>query len=850
MNKYDELCIFASVYKPDLICVSESWLNRDMDDYLLSLTDYTILRDYGRDRIGGGVCAWIQNRFSSRLLIPKSDKPDCIECLMFSLLPSRITCLVLYVPPGLTVKDHDSITDFLYSEIDAMLSENPDQFFIICGDFNDFPKFFLAENFYLVNKVTLPTRKSSLLDLIFMDECLAEMYAESAIIGPPLGQSDHNTVILNPKKSVTTNKEVRRVLVRDYRLSNLSNFTDCLTKMDFDLLDVDINVDDMCSHFYDMLNSAAATIPYEYVTITARDKPWITPLLKLLINKRWEAYRCQNWGLFAHHKEKVKREIIKAKRIWARENCITSKSAWNVVNSIRNKKKQNNLEGVLTSAGGIENLLASLSNEFRKNFNNDDDVPLKEILNEEFDICITEGMVYNKLRRLKSKKSAGPDNVTPRLLKEGAAWLCTPLAKIFNRSIAEKTFPTQWKTGRICPVPKKTNPTLKDFRPISLLSLLSKIFEQLVLDHMKDSLTSLYGPQQHAFRSLGSTTSALIDIVNSISLSLDSCETVAVHMYCLDLTKAFDKIHHNRLLNYLNDRGMNHGFLNWLQSYLSNRKVYVQINGVASPVFDVRSGVPQGTVLGPYLFASFMGFLLSKCCEAKIVVYADDVTIIEPICKTSVSHRKKIVSLISDMGLVINPDKCSQLCFKRSMCHRQCPEFISSKYVHILGFILNDVLSWDEQVSSIITKASLRLYIIRVLRQVLNVDELKTVYHALITSLFLYASPVYGRLPTKLMSKFERFQKRAHRIICGAGCQCHDFEPVKTRFETASVKYLRNIESHRKHPLSAIIPQRMKASKQFCLPQAKTERRLRTFVPYSCMLVNTVLQSDPSNFCV
>ena len=338
MNKYDELSVFASVFKPDLICVSESWLNQDIDDSLLSLRDYLILRDDRSGRRGGGVCAWIQNKFSPIISSLRTDKPNCIECLMFSLPASKIFCLLCYIPPGLTVKDHDCITEFLSTELEALLTVNPNQSLIVCGDFNDFQTSFLVEDFNLVNKVTLPTRQNSMLDLIFMDECLTDMYAESAIIGPPLGKSDHNTVLLNPINSKTADKEVgqRIVQVRDYRLSNIAKFTDCLATMNFNHLDLEANVDDMCARFYDMFYSAAANIPSENVTMSARDKPWITPLLKLLINKRWAAYRTNNWNLYQHYKVKVKEEIIKAKKIWARENCTSSKNAWNVVNSIRN----------------------------------------------------------------------------------------------------------------------------------------------------------------------------------------------------------------------------------------------------------------------------------------------------------------------------------------------------------------------------------------------------------------------------------------------------------------------------------------------------------------------------------
>ena len=155
-------------------------------------------------------------------------------------------------------------------------------------------------------------------------------------------------------------------------------------------------------------------------------------------------------------------------------------------------------------------------------------------------------MIFKKLVHLKRPKATGADDIAPRLRKKGAPWLCTPRREISNPSISESTFPKVIEIAEVCPIPMNSQPVLKAFRPISLLSTLSQRFEQLVLDH---DLLNLYEQQQHPFRPLASTTRALIDIVASLSSHLDSRETFAGHVTCLDLTKALDKLHHNRLLN-------------------------------------------------------------------------------------------------------------------------------------------------------------------------------------------------------------------------------------------------------------------------------------------------------------
>ena len=453
------------------------------------------------------------------------------------------------------------------------------------------------------------------------------------------------------------------------------------------------------------------------------------------------------------------------------------------MNQMRNNDaKRDNLSNLQKEFGGTDKLLNALSHEFISNFNQNADDLLRPIPTESFDMTITEQEVFNVLSHLKVNKSVGPDNIPPRLLKEGAAWLCVPLTKIFNRSLTEMTFPRNWKLGKICPVPKKSRPTIKDLRPISVLSSLSKVFELLILNRMKKPLISLYGKKQHAFRPLGSTVSALIDVVDTISSSLDSRQTLAVHMTCLDLTKAFDKLQHNRLLNYLNARQIKPGFLKWLHSYLTDRRQYVFLNGAAGPIFKITSGVPQGSVMGPYLFAAFMGQISSESDNEKVVMDADDMTVIETATHSSSSSLDMIKTQITEMGLSINVSKSTQLCFNRSRDHR-CSDFAASDFswkdhVKILGFILTNTLSWDKQISATLLRASQRLYIIRTLKKVMTVQDLKLVYHSLITSLLKYCSLVYGHLCPAQLSKFERFQKRSHRIICGNDCSCTDFPDI------------------------------------------------------------------------
>ena len=273
------------------------------------------------------------------------------------------------------------------------------------------------------------------------------------------------------------------------------------------------------------------------------------------------------------------------------------------------------------------------------------------------------------------------------------------------------------------------------------------------------------------------------------------------------------------------------------------------LEGVAGPSYHLSSGVPQGSVLGPYLFAAYMGSLfphsnVDRKIDPKIVLYADDLTIIETVTDIPASSVSDIVSRINEAGLSINQRKCTKLCIVRVSSH-VCDGiglFPTDTHAKVLGFILNNKLTWHDQISSVLQRASKRLYAIRVLKKILSTDDLKIVYHALITSLIMYASPVYGHLSTGLMSKLERFQRRAHRLICGEHCPCNDFKAVDSLFNDAAINFLSKCEVQEKHPLHLYVPPRMTRTQHLVLPSCRTEKRLRTFFPFACMLANGILK--------
>jgi hypothetical protein len=394
-------------------------------------------------------------------------------------------------------------------------------------------------------------------------------------------------------------------------------------------------------------------------------------------------------------------------------------------------------------------------------------------------LCSVEE-VQHLLETLDVSKSSGPDGISARMLKPVAQCIAPSVTKLVNQSLQSGCFPVLWKVSNIVPIPKagdNTNP--KCYRPISLLSILSKLLERhvqhLLLDHIMEK--NLISDSQWGFVSGRSTTSALLTVIDSWHRHLEAGREICAVF--LDLQKAFDSVPHRNLLFVLQQMDVHPTLLKWTCSYLTSRVQRVVVNGATSSEVHAVSGVPQGSVLGPLFFliyinsASDLGFSPGT----HITLYADDILLSKPvICHEDfIGLQTDINSLFqwsTGRRLTFNQEKCKFMLVTRrrnpgdppvlALGEHAIAQVFQFKY---LGVTVTSDLSWGKHIHILCTRAKRMLGLLyRTFYLNTSATSLLQLYISLIRPCLEYACQVWNPHLVKDVEKLEKVQKFALRL--------------------------------------------------------------------------------------
>lgn len=377
----------------------------------------------------------------------------------------------------------------------------------------------------------------------------------------------------------------------------------------------------------------------------------------------------------------------------------------------------------------------------------------------EDNLC-TEEEVFDLLSSLDTTKSSGPDGVSAKMLKYTATSITPSVTKLFNLSISKCKLPSMWKKSAIVPIPKsKDTSDPSNYRPISLLSLLSKLLEKHIyglINHHLQSL-SFFSNSQWGFSAGRSTVTALIKCVDDWLKALEEGKEICAVFF--DYRKAFDTVPHQPLIAKLRALDLNHPIVCWLQDYLCDRTQSVVVGGASSDPLPVLSGVPQGSVLGPLLFLIYINDLPGIVFNSTscINLFADDVLLYHVI--TSAADYTVLQDMICRLEqwsitnyLSLHPLKCKYMIVSRKkspslpteplqLLGSELEQVRSYKY---LGVLLTSDLSWSPHVTNICTKARKVLGLLyRRFYGSTSQDSLKQLYLSLVRPHLEYACQVW-----------------------------------------------------------------------------------------------------------
>ena len=825
LNKTEEIQHIINTLDPDVLCLTETWLDSSVPAQGYVPSGYKIIRKdrsddfkqkYGRNK-GGGIAVL----FKDHIKIEKKDYlTDDVEEILWVQVKGKKSFMlgIVYRNEYTDLMKENEDGETKIEENVRKASEISDRF-VITGDFNidDSDTSFnltrklnnIYSSYNLIQLVKKPTRidkksgRPTVIDHVWTNP-------EKQLINHVntfIGVSDHlgTYIKLNIKKPEAEETTIRHRSYQKYDpqtfTSNLrENLSQSNIRQHIHNRDVNSAMQELIKILQDTADEVAPMIETKI-----RDKknyiPWFTSELRNMITQKNELlqdyylYGLQSFltrvksisNRISHLKRKLKKNYITKKLTEYKDN---PKKCWKVIDLITNRQKTHDTvepEHITQEkANDYNHYFATVGEEIQKKLN------LRTHLNN-FDgilgfnfIPENEESIKKLIDKIRKDVATGCDDIGARLIKDASEVLSPLLAEIINIGYQTSVFPDCMKTASIKALHKKEDPDkITNYRPISILPTLSKIFERAATDQLVEHLekNNLLSKHQHAYQRRHSTQTCLVEVINYLYRLIDQKKWTAIAS--LDLSKAFDSISHSLLLNKLAKLEMSEETLLWIKSYLSNRKQKTKFKNYTSEEMVVTSGVPQGSIIGPLLFLCFTNDIAAvfegKC---KIVSYADDTQLL--IDASNLDELiKKIENIITlaqqwytansmknNIGktevLIIN-NKNADLRNIRIKVKDE-GKLITIKpqtYIKVLGILIDNQLNWTKQILHVKRKATNSIRNLHRINHLLPTKLKVNLYNSLVVPHFDYADVVWGGCTKTDSQRLQIAQNFAAKSITG-----------------------------------------------------------------------------------
>lgn len=493
---------------------------------------------------------------------------------------------------------------------------------------------------------------------------------------------------------------------------------------------------------------------------------------------------------------------------------------------------------------------------------------------------ITPEDVMFGINKLKPSSSTGPDGIPSTILKQAKKDLCYPLCYIFNLALETGVYPPQWKLSRVSPIPKGSNRSeVEEHRPVAILSSPAKVFEGVIHKYVLAQVDKYLTNAQHGFRPKRSVDTNLLTLVEYISTRLDRGSQVDVLYF--DFRKAFDRVNNDILLTKLSNIGFAPRLLRLLADYLRDRQQFVRLGIYESRPYHTRSGVNQGSILGPLLFLLMVNDLPAVLEQARCLLYADDLKLflevrsnddcvalqrdVDAVCEWSVAN-----------GMEFNMAKCGVMTFGRIRhpifydynLNGSCMSRFST--TTDLGVTFDRGLTFHDHMVALSKESFRRLgFVLRNVCDFRNHHVLRLIYAALVRCKLESSMCVWNPHETTYILLLEKVQKAflryLYKRIYGYYpfmyptkflLGCLGYNSLEVRRETHQIvnmcKIVRGlIDAPALHNelCRLYVPtkfHRSRKHKLFAVPMCRTVARARSPVPRSLAALNALLDSSPN----
>ena len=814
-----------------IIGLSETRLVNDVDNNLLYIQNYStpFRRNMGNHPRHRGLAFYVHDSIHHVVSRREDLEHENIESIWLEIkqphAAPRLIAFIYRNPGALETTWVSEFTDMMDK------ASNISKDILLLGDFNihnpdtDMNWSSTTKAFGLEQLVSEPTRvcstRASILDHIYKSSNI--MITNVEVSSDTI--SDHYAIsclwlfklIKTPTKGHTT------VEYRSFKRFTEAAFLFDLSGLDFNTVYNCENPDDALFLFHNILIGAVNKhAPLRHKRVKHETLPsWLKHNIIHEMELR-DYYHKNKMPEYKSQRNRVTQQVRDAKKEYFNsllQHEKDTKHIWRAINIITNKKS--NRQNIIPLAPDTLNSYflsnpSNLANSKYGEYNDDFCIPtfLKEFCvsklgkSTSFKIPLLAVYEVGKLvSDLKNKKTMGPDSLTAYLLKLALPFIVEPLTYIYNMCIEQSTFPSLLKSAKVIPLPKSKN--LNDpgnYRPISILSVLSKPLERHVHCHLLSFLEthSLVVPSQSGFRPMHSCQTALTNMCDNWLSAMNNSALVGAVF--LDFKKAFDTVNHSILINKLNVYLGEQLSTSFFKSYLKDREQYVYINGKRSKTGVINSGVPQGSILGPLLFCLYINDLplsvsrnarlvsnlsdandvttdtcLDISCDVTNDLFADDASLYttnkDPIIieKSLQKSLQLTTEWCEHNRMIIHPDKTKCMIIstrqklQREPLHLKL--FIGKQQIDqvnqhkVLGVTLDNEFKWLPHLDNVLKQVSRNLYLLSQLRRMADMDSLLLFFYAHILPHINYSSNIWDGCADQHMKKLNSLHRRAIKLI-------------------------------------------------------------------------------------